>query len=74
MTPEEEDLARALVALGCPAEKAADMAAHLERRAGQLAAKTGRTLDEARAHLLRLMAGGWASRSRDARPDPDFES
>jgi len=74
VTPAEQDLAHALVALGCPAEKASDMAAHLERRAGQLAAKTGRPLDEARAHLLRLMAGGWANRPRDTQPRPESES
>ncbi|MBN8246239.1 MAG: hypothetical protein J0L84_02205 [Verrucomicrobia bacterium] len=70
MPSDLEELAAALVALGCPAEKAADMAAHLDRRARQLATGTGRSLDEARVHLLRLMAGGWANRPPDVPPAP----
>jgi len=65
---EVDDLAGALVALGCPAEKSADMAAHLDRRARQLAETTGRSVNEARAHLLRLMAGGWANRPPESPP------
>jgi hypothetical protein len=56
-----EELSRALVALGCPPEKSAEMAAQLDRRARQLAAAKGRTHEEALAHLLNLMRQGWAA-------------
>lgn len=69
MATELDELAQALAALGCPADKSADMAAQLDRRAVQLAAKTGRTYDESLSHLLRLMAGGWAARGQS--PDPE---
>lgn len=58
------DLARALVALGCPAEKSAEMAAQLDKRARQLAAEKGRTYEEALQHLLTLMRQGWAAREK----------
>ncbi len=64
------ELAGALTALGCPADRSIDMAGQLDRRAHQLSEKTGRTHDEALTHLLRLMAGGWAARGTDAPPDP----
>lgn len=64
MRPDLEDLSRALVALGCPEDKSAEMAAHLDRRAHQLAEQKSRSHDEALAHLLRLMAEGWAARDR----------
>jgi len=57
-----DSLARALAALGCPPGRCAEMAAQLDRRARQLAARTGRTYAEARAHLLALMRQGWAAR------------
>ncbi len=50
-----------LVALGCPAEKSAAMAAQLDKRARQLAAEKSRTYDEALAHLISLMKQGWAA-------------
>jgi hypothetical protein len=59
---EMNELARALVALGCPAEKSAEMALQLDKRAKQLAAQKGRTYEEAMAHLLQLMQQGWAAR------------
>ena len=40
------------VALGCPAEKSAEMAAQLDKRARQLAAQKGRSYEEALQHLL----------------------
>jgi hypothetical protein len=58
---EISELARALVALGCPAEKSADMAVQLDKRAKQLAAEKGRTYEEALQHLLTLMKQGWAA-------------
>ena len=44
---EISELAKVLVALGCPAEKSAEMAAQLDKRARQLAGQKGRTYDEA---------------------------
>jgi hypothetical protein len=61
---ETAELARALVALGCPAEKSAAMAAQLDKRARQLAAEQGRPYEEAMAHLLTLMRQGWAAKEK----------
>jgi hypothetical protein len=58
------ELARALEALGCPAEKSAAMAAQLDKRARQLAAEQGRTYEEALQHLLTLMRQGWAAKEK----------
>ena len=60
---EISELARVLVALGCPAEKSADMAAQLDKRARQLAAEKGRPYEEALQHLLNLMKQGWAAQA-----------
>jgi hypothetical protein len=61
---ETSDLARVLVAMGCPADKAGEMAAQLDKRARQLAAEKGRTYDEALTHLLTLMRQGWAAKEK----------
>ena len=61
MNNDLEKLAAALVALGCPPEKSAAMAAQLDKRARQLAAAKGRSYEEALAHLLNLMKQGWAA-------------
>jgi hypothetical protein len=61
-------LAKILIALGCPSEKSAEMAAQLDKRAKQLAERKGRPYEEALAHLLTLMKQGWAaqeSRSKE---------
>lgn len=58
---EISELAQTLVALGCPAEKSAEMAAQLDKRARQLAAAKGRNYEEALKHLLTLMKQGWAA-------------
>jgi len=55
------ELAKALVAMGCPVERSADMAAQLDKRAKQLAGQKGRTYEEALTHLLKLMQQGWAA-------------
>ena len=55
------ELAAALVALGCPQEKAPDMAAQLDKRARQLAEQKHRSYEDALAHLLGLMRQGWAA-------------
>lgn len=57
-------LEQTLVALGCPADKAAEMAAQLDKRAAQLAERKNRTHEEALAHLLKLMSQGWAAKER----------
>ena len=59
---EISELAKVLVALGCPAEKSAEMAAQLDKRARQLAEQKGRSYEEALQHLLNLMKQGWAAR------------
>jgi hypothetical protein len=61
---EISELAQALTALGCPAEKSAEMAAQLDKRARQLAAQKGRNYEEALQHLLNLMKQGWAAGGR----------
>jgi hypothetical protein len=58
-------LASLLAAMGCPAEKAAEMSAQLDRRARQLAEQKGRNYDDALAHLLNLMKQGWAAKERE---------
>jgi hypothetical protein len=63
MTPLEK-LAQLLEAMGCPAQKSAEMAAHLDRRARQLSERRNRTYEEALAHLLQLMRQGWAAKDR----------
>ncbi len=57
-------VAAALVALGCPADKAPEMAAQLDKRARQLAAEKHRSYEEALVHLLNLMRQGWAAQER----------
>jgi hypothetical protein len=57
-------LAAALKQLGCPAEKSAEMAAQLDKRARQLSEQKGKTHEEAMAHLLNLMKQGWAAKGQ----------
>lgn len=66
---DQVQLARVLAGLGCPQEKSAALASHLERRARQLAARKGRSYEEALAHLLNLMRQGWAAREKSPGPD-----
>jgi len=61
---EIPELAKILAALGCPAEKSAEMAAQLDRRARQLAEQKGRSYEEALQHLLVLMRQGWSAREK----------
>ena len=58
------ELADSLVAMGCPQEKGAEMAAQLDKRARQLADQKARSYDEALAHLLGLMRQGWAAKDK----------
>lgn len=59
-----EDLARALVGLGCPEGKSLEMAQQLDKRAHQLASEKNQTYDESLTHLLTLMRQGWAAKAR----------
>ncbi len=61
---EISELAKALMALGCPADKSAGMAAQLDKRAHQLAEQKGRTYDDALKHLLNLMRQGWSAKEK----------
>jgi len=61
---DQNELAQLLVALGCPADKSAEMAAQLDKRALQLVEEKGRTYEEALAHLLGLMKQGWAAKEK----------
>ena len=58
-------LAALLVAMGCPSEKSAEMAAQLDKRAKQLSEQKERTYDEALTHLLQLMRHGWAAQEKN---------
>lgn len=68
MNPQE--LAAALAALGCPPEKAPEMAGQLDKRARQLMAERHLTYEEALAHLLGLMRQGWAAQERAGDREP----
>jgi hypothetical protein len=59
------ELAQTLAALGCPAEKSAEMAAQLDKRARQLALQKGKTYDESLTHLMNLMKQGWAAQAKN---------
>jgi predicted transcriptional regulator len=61
---EISELAKVLVALGCPAEKSPEMAAQLDKRARQLAEQKHRSYEDALAHLLDLMRQGWAAKEK----------
>ena len=60
---ELDQLATALVALGCPADKSREMAAQLDKRARQLVQQKGQSYEEAMTHLLGLMRQGWAAQN-----------
>jgi len=61
---DRSELASVLVALGCPQEKSAELAAQLDKRARQLAEAKNRTYEHALAHLLGLMRQGWAAKEK----------
>jgi len=63
---ETAELAKVLVALGCPAEKTAALAAQLDKRARQLAETKGRSYDEALQHLLKLMSQGSTAQGKQS--------
>jgi hypothetical protein len=61
---EISELAKALVAMGCPPEKSTEMASQLDKRAKQLMELKGKSYDEAIQHLLALMRQGWAAKKK----------
>jgi hypothetical protein len=63
---EISEIAKALVAMGCPQEKSMEMASQLDKRAKQLMELKGRSYDEAIQHLLALMKQGWAAQGKKA--------
>jgi len=65
---DRSELTSVLVALGCPEEKSADMAAQLDKRARQLAQAKNRSYEDALAHLLGLMRQGWAAKEKGREP------
>jgi hypothetical protein len=59
-----EDLARALVGLGCPEDKSLEMAQQLDKRAHQLSSERNQSYEQSMTHLLTLMRQGWAAKAR----------
>ncbi len=68
-----EPIVRMLVALGFPADQAAELAPPLDRRARQLAESKGRPYEEALLHLLRMMAAGWKAQEASGGAVPPAE-
>jgi hypothetical protein len=64
LNAELAQLAQALVAVGCPADKSGEMAAQLDKRARQLAVERNQTYAQSLAHLLGLMSQGWSAKER----------
>lgn len=56
-----DQLATTLIGLGCPKDKAPEMAAQLDKRARQLSAQKSQSYEAALTHLLGLMSQGWAA-------------
>ena len=61
---DQAQLAEALVALGCPAHKSAEMASQLDKRARQLMTEKSLSYDQSMAHLLGLMKQGWSAKEK----------
>jgi hypothetical protein len=61
---DHAQLAEMLVAMGCPADKSAEMASQLDKRAHQLMEEKGLSYEQSMGHLLGLMKQGWAAKDR----------
>jgi len=61
---DQAQLAEVLVAMGCPAEKSAEMASQLDKRARQIMTEKGLSYEQSMGHLLGLMKQGWAAKDR----------
>jgi len=70
MPVSTQEIAAALVAIGCPSDRSMEMAQQLDKRAHQLAVERGWPHESALTHLLRLMAGGWAAQARGIQIPP----
>jgi hypothetical protein len=57
-------LAEMLVGMGCTADKSAEMASQLDKRARQLSAQKHISYEQAMGHLLGLMRQGWSAKER----------
>ena len=66
-----DEVSQLLERLGCPPDKCGEMAGQLDKRARQLTAEQGRTYEDALAHLLKLMAQGWAASGGTRSPEPE---
>ena len=58
---EISELTKTLIALGCPAAKAPEMAAQLDKRAHQHALEKNQSYEQSLQYLLGLMRQGWAA-------------
>ena len=59
-----DELTNLLIAIGCPRDKAAEMAGQLDKRARQLAKQKNRSHQAALTHLIELMRQGWAAKQK----------
>jgi hypothetical protein len=57
-------LGQMLISLGCPAEKSAEMASQLDKRARQLSTERGQSYEQAMTYLISLFKQGWAAKER----------
>jgi hypothetical protein len=62
---EIAEIAGLLTALGCPAEKATEMAGQLDKRARQLSAQKQTTYEAALWHLLEIVKQGRSGTTHD---------
>lgn len=60
----QNEIAQALIALGCPQEKSEEMAMMLDKRSKQLMIERGQSYEEALSYLISLMRQGWAAKER----------
>ena len=61
---KHQQIAKLLVALGCPADRSQEMAAQLDKRAHQLAKEKNQSYEDALKHLIGLMRQGWAAKEK----------
>ena len=61
---DQPQLTEILVAMGCPADKSAEMASQLDKRARQLMTEKNLSYEQSLAHLLSLMKQGWAAKEK----------
>lgn len=59
-----EMLSQAMIQLGCPVEKALEMAGQLDKRARQIMSEKGQSYEQALSYLLNLLKQGWAAKAK----------